>query len=84
MSVNPAFEAMIDKVLADNGDAISGEHLVDACLDQMGAISVSDQTRGILTQFASQGDDLSTAEQAREKVANLLRLTAASHEFQRV
>jgi hypothetical protein len=79
----PGVKAMIDKVLADNGDAASGEHLVDACLEQMGAISVSDKTRGILTQFASQGHDVSTEKQTREKVANLFRLTAASHEFQR-
>ncbi len=76
-------KAMIDKVLADNGDAASGEHLVDACLDQMGAISVSDRTRGILTQAASQGNGGASEAQAREKVANLFRLTAASHEFQR-
>jgi uncharacterized protein (DUF1800 family) len=79
----PGVKAMIDKVLAANGDAASGEHLVDACLEQMGAIAVSDKTRGILTQFASQGHDVSTEKQAREKVANLFRLTAASHEFQR-
>jgi len=70
-------------VLADNGSAGSGEHLVDACLEQMGVISVSDQTRDILMQLASQGDDMSKEEQAREKVATLFRLTAASHEFQR-
>jgi hypothetical protein len=59
------------------------EHLVDACLEQMGAISVSEKTRGILTQFASQGNAVATAAQARATVANLFRLTAASPEFQR-
>ena len=42
----PGVKAMIDKVLADNGNAASVEHLVDACLDQMGAIAVSDKTPG--------------------------------------
>ena len=46
-------------------------------------LSVSDKTRGILTQLASQGNAVSTEAQAREKVANLFRLTAASPEFQR-
>ena len=72
----PGVKAMIDKVLADNGDVASGEQLVDACLNQLGAIAVSDKTRGILTQFALQGHAVSTAAQAREKVANLFRLTA--------
>jgi hypothetical protein len=49
----------------------------------MGVLSVSDQTRDILLQLASQELDLSKEEQARETVANLFRLTAASHEFQR-
>ena len=79
----PGVKTMIDNVLADNGDISSGEHLVDACLDQMGVISVSDQTRDILMQVASQEGDLSKDEQARGTVANLFRLTAASHEFQR-
>jgi hypothetical protein len=79
----PGVKAMIDRVLSDGGDATSGERLVEACLDQMGAISVSDQTRGILTQFASQAGDMSNEVQARDHLANLFRLTAASHEFQR-
>jgi hypothetical protein len=74
---------MIDRVLADNGAVASVDHLVEACLEQMGAIAVSEKTRSILTQFASQEHDASTAEQARETVANLFRLTAASPEFQR-
>jgi hypothetical protein len=79
----PGVKAMIDQVLADNGQARSAEHLVEACLEQMGVLSVSDQTRDILLQLASQELDLSKEEQARETVANLFRLTAASHEFQR-
>jgi uncharacterized protein (DUF1800 family) len=79
----PGVKVMIDKVLADNGAVASVEHLVDACLEQMGALAVSDKTRGILTQCASQGHDVSAEEQAREKVAHLFRLTAASPEFQR-
>jgi hypothetical protein len=39
---------MIDKVLADNGAGAAVEHLVDACLEQMGAMVVSEKTRGIL------------------------------------
>ena len=81
--MKPGVKAMIDNVLADNGGVAAVEHLVDACLDQMGAIAVSDKTHGILSQFASQGNAVCTEAQAREKVANLFRLTAASPEFQR-
>ncbi len=79
----PGVKAMIDNVLASHGDAMASEPLVDACLDQLGAISVSDKTRGILTQFASQANPAASEVQMRENVANLFRLAAASHEFQR-
>ena len=47
------------------------------CLDHLGAISVSDDTRRILLSAAA--DDGSP----QDKIANTLRLTAATHEFQR-
>ena len=70
-------------VWPSGGAVAAGAHLVDACLEQMGALTVSDKTRGILTQCASQGHDGSAEEQARATVAHLFRLTAASPEFQR-
>ena len=54
----------------------------------MGAISVSEESRSVLLEFASkQGDlELSAAEQdgqAERKVGEVIRLVAATHEFQR-
>ncbi len=78
-TAKPGVRNMIDTILADHGDDISPADLVHACLDQLGVISVSDATRDILMRVAAQGDEARTPEQ----IANLLRLTAASHEFQR-
>ena len=48
-------------------------------LDQLGVIEVSDETREVLERFAEQTGE----ERTRDKVANILRLTTATQEFQR-
>ena len=74
----PGVKAMIESVMADEY-ATSPARFVEACLDQLGVIEVSDETREVLERFAEQtGRDLN-----REKVANLLRLATTSEEFQR-
>ena len=81
----PGARAMIDRVMS-GGDTISPERLVDGCLDQMGAVAVSEDSRASLLKFASSGGDLHTAEpddKARQRVAEMLQLVAATPEFQR-
>ena len=74
----PGVKAMIDGVMADEY-ATSAPGIVDACLDQLGAIAVSDETREVLERFAQQTGE----ERTRGKVADLLRLATATQEFQR-
>ncbi len=74
----PGVRAMAESIAADGG-AVSPEQLVERCLEHMGALMVSDDTRGALLNLAKQEDALST-----ESIAQMLRLTAASREFQRV
>ena len=74
----PGIRAMIDGVMSDEY-ATSPARLVDACLDQLGVIEVSDQTREVLERFAEQAGE----ERTRERVGNILRLATATHEFQR-
>ena len=65
-----------------NGDA-TAESLVQACLDQMGAISVEESTRGALLEFAAErvvGDD---GGGSAENVAELVELVAATPDFQK-
>ena len=71
----PGVRAMVDRICAVTTDRSSPERLVDRCLDEMGAISVSDETRHALVQVAERGID-------RRNVEHLLRLSAASREFQ--
>ena len=84
----PGVKDMIDRMVADGGKAMAPDQLIDACLDEIGAISVSPQTRSALTAFASKSDeaptgDVSSDEQARNRLANMLQMAAATHEYQR-
>ena len=74
----PGVRRMIDNVMADEY-ATSPARLVDACLDQLGVIAVSDETRDALEKFAAGA----TPERSPDKIANMLRMAAATHEFQR-
>ncbi len=71
----PGVSAMIENILAQN--AASPQALLDACLDQMGAISVSQETREALMRVSSSVESLA------DRVTHLLRLIASTHEFQR-
>ena len=71
----PGVRAMIDNICRGDVERLSSEHLVDRCLDEMGAFSVTDETRDTLVRFV-EGDH------SRRSVERLLRLLASTREFQ--
>ena len=69
---------MIEDVVTSAGEPMSPERLVDACLDQLGAVSVSDDTRTALVDFAStegerRPDTGRSDEDARRRVGGCCR-----------
>ena len=83
----PGVRAMIDRIEADGRPLGSAENLVDACLDQVGAIAVSEETRKELVNFASSvGMPAASGgldEAGRQRVAGVIQMVASTHEFQR-
>ena len=80
----PGVRAMTERILTADGDVVSQEQLVDRCLDQIGAMQVTEETRTTLLEFASTlGDVRVREEEAQGKVAEMLRVVAATREFQR-
>ena len=82
----PGVESMI-RGIRDRGAHASAESLVDECLDLLGYISVSEETRNDLVAHAEAAGDLSfeTPEDAREsaeRVAQLLQVITATTEYQ--
>ena len=82
----PGVQAMIGRLMADSGGVVSPERLVQDCLELMGAIRVSDDTRSALLGFASKGGDLegnASEPNTQRRVADMLQLVASTPEFQR-
>ena len=76
---NPGSQAIMDRIVEKTGETPSPDALVDGCLDEVGALSVSAETRSALVEFASSESD----ESPTGRVAQMLQLVVATPEFQR-
>ena len=74
----PGIRAMITRIAAQLNETASPERLVDACLEEVGALSVDEETRRELVRFLSQGGHPDT-----RRIADTLQMVAATQEFQR-
>ena len=84
----PGVEAMIERIIGRSGETLSGEVLVAACLEELGAIDVSENTRAALVDFALQQGDAHAdqgepGEDTRRRVAMMLQMVGSTPEFQR-
>ena len=83
----PGIEEMAGRIAADAGGAVSPERLVQSCLDQMGAIRLSDATMAALVERASEAGETTPSAngdgQTTDRVVHMLQLVAATPEFQR-
>ena len=84
---NPGVRAIVERLASENGGVLSPEQLVDGCLDLVGPIEGSDETRAALVEFAARQGDLDLrghqpGDEAEQRVGNLLRLMASTREFQ--
>ena len=66
----------MDKFIKDSGGLLSNEETVSNCLDQLGFLEVSDETKYILVRYAEEIDD------PISKITGVLRLLTTSREFQ--
>ncbi|HEX5165300.1 MAG TPA: DUF1800 family protein, partial [Thermomicrobiales bacterium] len=81
----PGIQRLIAR-LRDMGE-LSDEAFVDACLDQIGPLEVSERTQDALVNFASKDGPLNLStggRAAEERVGEMLQLIVATREFQRV
>ena len=77
---NAAAPGVREMIARMSGNAAGPESLVQRCLDEMGAISVSDDTRASLVQYA-QAADINA--ESGEGVRELMEMVAATPDFQR-
>ena len=85
---SPGVRSIIDRLEANSDQGVlKPSDLADGCLDLMGPIQVSDATRSVLVDYASRHGDLDLnghqpGDQAEQQVGNMLRLVAATREYQ--
>jgi len=78
----PGVQAMIDRIGADTARIGTPEGLIDACLEQIGAVTVDEKTLNVLVDFAAQNAVASNAGD-RKRIAEALQMVASTQEFQR-
>ena len=84
---NPGVRRIIDRLAGENGGNFTPEELVDRCLDLVGPVEVSDDTKAALIEYAGLQGDVSLAnsdegDESEQRVAGLLSLAAATREYQ--
>ena len=84
---SPGVRTIIDRLAATGDGVLSPAEFADGCVDLLGPISVREDTREVLVGYASRHGDLDLRErqpgdESEQRVGNMLRLIAATREFQ--
>ena len=89
-AARPGVKAIVDRIARYAGDStLSPEELVDACLEVLGPIDISDSTRGSLVRHASKYGKLSFSDErptpeSEGAVVALIQLIVTTQEYQLV
>jgi len=84
-STKPGIQAMIERIASTPNSVASPENLISVCLEEMGVISVEEDTMKVLIDFASQGHDqpINASNDGSQKISAALQMVASTKEFQR-
>lgn len=84
-STKPGIQAMIERIASTPNNVASPENLISVCLEEMGVISVEEDTMKVLIDFASQGHDqpINASNDGAQKISAALQMVASTKEFQR-
>tara|TARA_B100000745_G_scaffold70455_1_gene42110 strand:+ start:102 stop:1529 length:1428 start_codon:yes stop_codon:yes gene_type:complete len=84
-STKPGIQAMIERIASTPNSVASPENLIRVCLEEMGVISVEEDTMKVLIDFASQGHDqpINASNDGSQRISATLQMVASTKEFQR-
>ena len=84
-STKPGIQAMIERIASTPNNVASPENLISVCLEEMGVISVEEDTMKVLIDFVSQGHDqpINASNDGSQKISAALQMVASTKEFQR-
>ena len=83
----PGVRAIIERLASQNGGTLSPDELVDHCLDLVGPIFVSEDTRAALVEHVAKDGDVDLAthrqdDESEQRVGEVLSMIASTPEFQ--
>ncbi|MBI51109.1 MAG: hypothetical protein CL781_07290 [Chloroflexi bacterium] len=73
---------LIDNICNDISSEVNPHYLVTRCLEELGYLTLKNETRSIIDEVAFQSADKRTSD-LRGRVKEIIRLIAATHEYQR-
>ena len=81
----PGIHAMIERIASTPNNVASPENLIRVCLEEMGVISVEENTMKVLIDFVSQGhvQPINASNDGSQKISAALQMVASTKEFQR-
>ena len=84
---NPGVRAIIERLATENGGTLTPEQLVDRCLDLLGPVVVSGETRSSLVEFAATEGALDLKghqpdDESERRVGAMLGMVASTREYQ--
>ena len=84
-STKPGIQAMIERIASTPNSVASPENLISVCLEEMGVISVEEDTMKVLIDFASQGHDqpINAPNDGSQRISATLQMGSSTKEFQR-
>ena len=84
-STKPGIQEMIERIASTPNNVASPENLIRVCLEEMGVISVEEDTMKVLIDFASQGHDqpINASNDGAQRISAALQMVASTKEFQR-
>ena len=82
----PGIQSMVNRLMAQ-GESLSAEQMVDGCLDLVGPLTISDETRTELVGHVAQGGDLRHGTQEEQadfarRAGETFQMIATTSEFQ--
>ena len=83
----PGVRAIIERLATDNGGVFSPADVVARCLDLLGPVEASEETRAALTEHVAERGELDLrghqqGGESEQRVGNVLSLIASTREFQ--
>ena len=83
----PGVRAIIERLASHNGGTMSPDELVEHCLDLVGPIPVSEDTRAALVKNVAKGGDVDLGahrqgDESEQRVGEVLSMIASTPEFQ--